>query len=77
MARGPAFVGRRASQARVRRRCHRAETNAAEHRFVTGEAMHPLAGNALRLAIVGLAVLRGLAEFASLQRWRLREWIAR
>ena len=33
--------------------------------------------SALRLAAISFAVLRGLAEFASLQRWRLREWMAR
>jgi len=33
--------------------------------------------NVLRLAIVTFALIRGLAEFASLQRWRLREWMAR
>jgi len=43
----------------------------------TGETMHHLAYGALRFAIVALAVLRGLAEFASLQRWRVREWMAR
>lgn len=39
--------------------------------------MSPVTANALRFAIVAVALLRGLGEFASLQRWRLREWIAR
>jgi hypothetical protein len=43
----------------------------------TRESMQALAAGALRHAIVALAVMRGLAEFVSLQRWRLHEWMAR
>lgn len=37
--------------------------------------VHPHA--ALTLAAVCLALLRGVGEFAHLQRWRLRDWLAR
>jgi hypothetical protein len=33
--------------------------------------------NPIHLLALGAVVLRGLAEFLSLQRWRLREWRAR
>ena len=32
---------------------------------------------ALQIAAVAVAMLRGLGEFATLQRWRFKEWIAR
>jgi hypothetical protein len=31
----------------------------------------------IRNAVIVFAMLRGLGEFASLQRWRVREWMAR
>lgn len=31
----------------------------------------------MQLLAVAVALLRGLPEFASLQRWRLKAWIAR
>ena len=40
-------------------------------------AMHRLGAHALSFAILAAAMLRGVGEFASLQRWRMREWIAR
>lgn len=39
--------------------------------------MKQLAATVLQLASIALALLRGVGEFTSLQRWRLREWIAR
>jgi len=30
-----------------------------------------------QLAVVGFALLRGLGEFTTLQRWRLQAWLAR
>jgi hypothetical protein len=39
--------------------------------------MSHFAAQMIRNAIVALALLRGLGEFASLQRWRVREWMAR
>lgn len=37
---------------------------------------HP-ATAALHVAALAVALLRGVGEFASLQRWRLKEWMAR
>lgn len=31
----------------------------------------------LQLLAVTIALLRGLGEFAALQRWRLRSWVGR
>jgi hypothetical protein len=33
--------------------------------------------SAIRLAALALALAQGFAEFVTLQRWRLRAWIAR
>jgi hypothetical protein len=33
--------------------------------------------SAVRLAALVLALAQGVAEFVTLQRWRLRAWIAR
>lgn len=33
--------------------------------------------SAIRIAAVTLALAQGLFEFVTLQRWRLRAWIAR
>jgi hypothetical protein len=35
--------------------------------------IHPLP----QLAVVAFALLRGVGEFAALQRWRLQAWLAR
>jgi hypothetical protein len=39
--------------------------------------MNPYAIALLRTAAVAFALVRGLGEFAMLQRWRLRAWVAR
>jgi hypothetical protein len=39
--------------------------------------MKPQAISLLRVAAVAFALVRGLGEFAMLQRWRLRAWIVR
>lgn len=39
--------------------------------------MTHLTTTAFRFTAFAVALLRGLGEFASLQRWRVREWLAR
>jgi hypothetical protein len=35
------------------------------------------AAAAFQMACVALALLKGVGEFTTLQRWRFREWMAR
>lgn len=37
----------------------------------------PTSATAFHIACVALALLQGVGEFATLQRWRIKEWMAR
>lgn len=51
---------------------HQTAIKAAEHGAMNMNApSHP------RPAALAWALLRGIGEFVALQRWRLREWLAR